>query len=209
MNRSQALELLPDLVLGTLEASQAEAVELLLSQDAELQAEYTALQEDFGCLPASLPPVSPSPRLKERLLESVSKERFAPFAFDLAKYFDLAVEKVREILGRIDDPEAWEMGFMPGVALMHFAGGPQAVGADNGLGKFPPGFHFPFHRHDGPEVMYILQGGIRDSDGKVYTAGMATHRRTDDPHEYQVLEEEELIFAVSHTAFDIIDKDEI
>src|SRR5690606_23856782 len=123
--------LLPEYVLGTLTDEETRQVEAALARSPELVEEVRRMIEAFDAMALSLDPVAPKPATKERLFAALAgPDRFLPFLDDLARYFDLAADKVRALLARIDDPDAWEPGPMPGIQLIHFPGGPNAFAPD-------------------------------------------------------------------------------
>jgi quercetin dioxygenase-like cupin family protein len=204
------LELLPEYVLGTLSDAEVGEVERELAGSEALRREADEIRETFGLLGASLTPIPPPAALKTRLLESVQAERFVPFAVPLTRYFDLAVERVRELLKWMNDPKTeWEMGPLPGIALLHFSGGPKVATADVGFVRLPRGLHFPWHRHTGYEVNFILQGTIRDHDGRLYGPGEVVEKASGTEHEFFVGEEEDLLIGVVlEQGFEIVPKPE-
>jgi cupin domain len=203
---SRALELIPEYVLGHLSDEERAEVERELARSPELRAELAAAIEAYSALADGVPTIAPPAALKKRLLESISapEERFAPFASKVAEYFDLAFDRVRELMRQISDPATeWNPGPLPGILIMDFDGGPRAAAADCGFVKLPPGLHFPWHRHIGLEINYVMRGRIRDWDGTIYGPGEAIEKQAGSEHEFWVLDEEVLL-AVVVEGFDII-----
>jgi anti-sigma factor ChrR (cupin superfamily) len=208
---NRALDLIPDYVLGTLSAEETREVEQAIAASPALQQEADEIREAFGLLAAELPEARPSPDVKKRLLHTVTTEdRLAPFAPALAKYFDLAVDRVREILRWADDKtKDWIDGPMPGIRLLDFDGGPRVATADVGLVWLPAGLHFPWHRHTGYEVNFVLEGHIRDYDGRVYGPGECIDKPAGSEHEFWVVSEGNvLIGVVIESGFEIVEKPE-
>lgn len=156
-------ELLPDFVLGTLAPRERGAVEEHLAACARCARELRAAEEALALFGASLAPEPPPPSLRARLLESTREQSLADA---LARAFDLARDKAAWLLERIADPAGWTAGPLPGMELYHFDAGPRLAGADTGLVRFPAGLRFPKHKHLGPELMLVLQGGFRTDDGR-------------------------------------------
>lgn len=65
-------------VLGNLTGSEIDRFEAALADNPELQAEVDALQSAYDTLPQGLPPVTPPPDLKSKIIESFAAESFAP-----------------------------------------------------------------------------------------------------------------------------------
>jgi len=203
----ELLPLLPEYVLGALSDEERAEVEAELERSPELRAEVSAIEEGFSSLAVALSPVKPSPNVKRRLLEAIAgKERYMPFAAALSGYFDLAIEKVQALIAAIDDPQtAWEQGPLAGIQLMHFAGGPRTATADVGFVKLPAGLHFPWHRHRGSEVNFVMEGTLRDYDGTVYGPGEALVKETGTEHEFFVgTDRDAMIAVVVFEGFDIL-----
>jgi anti-sigma factor ChrR (cupin superfamily) len=152
-------ELLPLYALGILDPGEVAAVERAVATDPRLAAELAAYQETASQL---VTPVAPSPAVKTRLLASVGLGRFEAFAQRLGTLYDVTVEKAREILGLIERPSSWEPQ-IPGVALVHFQGGPAYAAADCGFIRLAPGAIFPPHKHIGDEACVVLEGALRDA----------------------------------------------
>lgn len=174
--------LLPEYVLGGLDPDQIAEVDAGLAKSAALRAELTALQEDLAGLAVALTPVAPSPSVKTRLLASVKAERFVPFVAELAKFCDLAVDKMRDVLRLVDDAKAWGDEMLPGLHIIHFDHGPACFGVDTGLIRLGPDAAFPRHKHLGREVNYVIQGALIDEDGAVYGPGTYLERAEGDSH---------------------------
>jgi hypothetical protein len=207
---SRALELIPEYVLGTLSEAETREVERALEQSPELRAEAAEVREAFGQLASALPQPAPPPNVKQRLMAAVAgEEKYSPFAIPLARYFDLAVEKVRELLKWAQDPKTteWLPGPLPGITLLDFDGGPRVATADVGFVRLPRGLHFPWHRHPGYEINFIIEGSIRDYDGRIYGPGEAVEKAAGSQHEFWVGEDQDLLIAVIiEQGFEIIPK---
>jgi hypothetical protein len=132
--------------------------------------------------------------------------RYRPFLSDLTRHFDLSEARVMQLFHAIDDVAAWEPGPMPGIAVMHFPGGPNALAQDTGFVRLPRGLQFPYHRHLGHEVNYVLEGALRDGDGTLYLPGEAIERAKDTAHEFSVPEEADALIAVVQDGFEFIQK---
>ncbi len=200
----RALELLPEYVLGTLGEEDAKLVEDALEKSPELVAEMRAISDALEAFATTLSPVAPKADTKARLLATMSENRFLPFVDELSRYFDLAVDRVKQVLRMIDDPGAWERGPMPGIDLIHFDGGANAFAADTGFVRFPAGMHFPQHQHQGPELSFVLQGTIIDDDGTIYGPGDAMIKRAGTEHSYDVGDDQDLIIAIAHVGYDVL-----
>jgi hypothetical protein len=199
----RALELLPEYVLGTLSEEDAAVVERALAESPDLVAEMRAISDAYETLAMSLPSVQPKPDTKNRLLSTLSENRFLPFVDELSRYFDLAVDRMKQILRMIDDVAAWEPGPMPGVQLIHFAGGPNAFAPDTGFVRFPAGSIFPHHDHKGPELTYVLAGSFEDSDGKTYGPGDVLIKSPGNPHSLRI-KGEDCIIAIAQVDYDLL-----
>jgi hypothetical protein len=100
--------------------------------------------------------------VKSRLLASIGGGPLERFAQRLGTLFDVTVERAREFLGLIERPASWEQQ-VPGIALVHFDGGPAYAAADCGFIRLAPGAIFPFHKHLGDEACVVLEGALYDA----------------------------------------------
>ena len=151
-------ELLPLYALGMLEPSEAAVVDRAIAGDPALAGELAAYQDAADQI---ITPVVPSPDVKARLLASIGGGRFEAFSDRLAAMFDVGIDRVRELLGLIERPDSWEPQ-LPGIDLVHFAGGAAYANADCGFVRLAVGTTFPPHTHMGDELTIILSGQVKD-----------------------------------------------
>jgi len=162
-------ELLPLYALGILDAEETAEVERAVAADRTLAEELVGYQ---AACDRMVVPVEPSPDVKSRLLASIGAGRFDAFADRMAKLFDVTVARGRELLGLIERAVSWEQQPVPGIALVHFDGGPAYAAADCGFIRLAPGAIFPPHKHLGEEVSILLAGSLRDAtNNRVLHAG--------------------------------------
>lgn len=168
-------DLLPLYALGALDPDEAAAVERAVEADPQLAAE---LDRYFDVAPV----VAPAPDVAARLLASTGGSRFELFSARIAGLFDVTIDRARELLGLIERSVSWEQP-VPGIHLVHVQGGPASAAADCGFVRIDPGCTFPWHTHRGEEVSVILEGSLRDSDGKVLSAGDERVHATGTQHD--------------------------
>jgi anti-sigma factor ChrR (cupin superfamily) len=208
MNR-KALDDLPEYVLGTLPDSERRALEAELAASPELRRELDLVREALGS--AATPAVTesaPAPARSRLLAALVTGDRYSPFLADLCRHFDLAAERVRQLLHAIDDAASWEAGPLPGIQVMHFPAGPGAVAQDTGFVRLPRGLQFPYHRHVGNEVNYVLEGAVRNGDGRLFVAGEAIEMEPGTEHEFSIPEDADALIAVVQAGFEFVPKPE-
>jgi hypothetical protein len=171
---------------------------VLAALDSADDSELAAAAESLAFLSGALPHDPPSAIGRERLLRVIGSgsERWAPFVDRLAQFFDLGVERIREITAKIDDLASWEAGPMPGIELVHFSGGPRLASADTGLVRMPPGLVFPKHRHLGVESILILHGSYTDDAGRTWGPGDLHVSTTDSEHAF-VVSDQGVLYALS------------
>jgi putative transcriptional regulator len=157
--------------------------------DADSNRDHAESGDALAELNELLAPVPPSAQARSRLLLAVSAAplKYAPFFDRLSSFLDLPLDRVQQILTDVNDRARWEAAPLPGVQLMHFAGGPGVAGADVGLVRIEPDYRFPNHRHKGEERLFVLEGGYRDSSGKNYEAGDVQVMQPNTTHDYTVL----------------------
>lgn len=93
------------------------------------------------------------------------RERFAPFANEIARSFNAPLDAVRGALGRIDDPAAWLALPVPGLQVI-----PVCSTSNGGvvIGKLRAGTRIPRHRHRTRELTFVLDGELI-AEGKTHT----------------------------------------
>ncbi len=164
-------ELLPLYALGILDATEATIVERAVAADPSLAAELVSYQQAAERLVGLIvAPVEPPADVKARLLVSAGRGKWERFATRFGSIFDVGVDRARELLGLIERPASWENP-MPGIGLVHFAGGPSTAAADCGFIRIGPGCRFPWHTHNGEEHSIVLAGQLREHGGRVLSAG--------------------------------------
>lgn len=196
--RPDVIERLPAYVLGALPEDEQRELDALVAASAPLQEEVARITEALLGVAEGVPPIEPPDRVRARLLRAVGGvDRFQPFLAEIGRRFDMAVDSVRALLARIDDPAAWEPGPLPFIRLQHFAAGPGVPATDAGLVKVAAGHTFPRHRHLGWELTIVLEGAMREG-GRVYRPGDAVERQADDPHEYVADGARDLVLIAAH-----------
>jgi mannose-6-phosphate isomerase-like protein (cupin superfamily) len=187
-------ELLPLYALGVLDDAEATQVEAAIARDPALALELTAYQDTASGLINPWPAV-PDPGVKARLMASIGESRFERFSGQLAKLYDVTVDRARELLGLMERKASWEHA-MPGLGLVHFDGGPAYAAADCGFIRLTPGTSFPHHTHMGEEVSLILAGEIQDKQtGVIYRAGDEVVKPLDTEHDVVSVGHEDAIYA--------------
>jgi quercetin dioxygenase-like cupin family protein len=176
---------------------------ILLSQAPEtshalpFEEEADSWLDIHGAALASLPAQSPDASARARFLLSLKQaQRFPEFTARIAELAELAEQTVSSLLLAVDTREAWEPGPVPNVALLHFQGGPSRRDAITGFVRVDKGTAFPMHQHVGTEIVVILQGALRDSDGTVHARGEEIELGPGTSHEFSVVGETPLIYLV-------------
>jgi len=186
-------ELLPLYALGVLDPAEAAEVERAVAADPELAAALESYRDTAHALVAVAPFVAPSAEVKTRLMASVGGGRFERFSARVAQVFDVTVDRARELLGLVDRAASWDSP-VPGIGLVHFAGGPACATADCGFVRIEPGCTFPWHTHRGEELSIILAGTLRNYDGRLLQPGDELVQATGTQHELTVAGDEAVIF---------------
>lgn len=201
------IDRLTEYVLGTLPEAERLSVERELAASVDAQREVASIRETLGLLSTQLTPVVPAPRSRTSLLDALNTgARYRPFLDDLMRHFDLPAQRLMQLFDAIDDASSWEDGPLPGISLMHFPGGPNAIAHDTGFVRLPRGLQFPFHRHLGHEVNYVLEGALRDGDGTLYLPGEAIERTPGTSHEFSVPDSADALIAVVQAGFEFVEK---
>ena len=187
-------ELLPLYALDALDADEAQQVERAIAADPTLAAELAAYREAAHQLVSVMPTAVPGHAVKARLMASIGEGRFERFSSRMASLFDVTVDRARELLGLVERDASWQQG-LPGLALVHFPGGPACAHADCGFIRLAPGCTFPWHTHRGEEVSVILAGTLRDHEGRLLRPGDELVQASGSQHEITAHGDEEVIFA--------------
>jgi hypothetical protein len=184
--------------LGVLTPVEAKEIDAHLVGCRSCAGAAAKANEAIAFVALSLAPVTPRPQVRARLLAGAEgKGRLAQWASQLAKFFDLGVEKARGLLDAVDEPAAWEDDTVPGLLLMHFQGGPALAGADCGLIRFPAGIEWPLHKHLGDEQMFVLEGGFVEDGGAEYRAGAILKKAAGTQHSFTIMPDRDCVCAVS------------
>ncbi len=191
---SDIRELLPLYALDALDADEAREVEREIAADPALAAELAAYRDAAHQLASTTPAAVPGRDVKARLMASVGAGPFERFAARMATLFDVTVDRARELLGLIERDASWQQG-LPGLQLVHFAGGPACAHSDCGFVRLAPGCTFPWHKHRGEEVSVILAGTLRDHEGRLLRPGEELVQAQASQHEITAHGDEEVIFA--------------
>ena len=104
-------DILPELLLGTLELPARQAAEQHLAGCERCRAEAARLSPGVEGLMTLMAPVEPPPGVLARVVaEMEGPGRFARFAEKVAAFFDLTREKALAVLESLSDPGAWLPG---------------------------------------------------------------------------------------------------
>jgi len=168
------------------------AEEALMALFPELPSEELVLGDDvdederqrraltFAELGLATAPLAPRPVLRDRLLKAaLGHQRLGELRGRLAALFALDEGATSELVSRMNRPDAWLDGPLPGLSLMPLerAGLGQGLPAGSSalLVRLEPNAIFPEHQHFGDERMLILEGGLSLRDGA--TAAPTTAER--------------------------------
>ena len=158
------------------------------------RAELRALREVLARVALAEAPVLPSPSVLERVMASVAPGRFDGVVDQLARFFDVTRERARALVERMDT--RWLPGPSDGIALQAVKAGPRLAGAWAGFIRLAPGVPFPAHRHLGPESMLVLEGAVRQHDGRVIATGATLDSAPGSAHAFVVADDHECVAAI-------------
>ncbi len=174
-------ELVALYAIDALDPEEASRVAAALAANFELAAELENIREAMHCLGMCVPQMAPSPEIEAQLMASVGSGRFERFANQIARMYDVAIDRARELLGLIERSSAWNHASRD-IGLIHFAGGPSCAGADCGVVRIRAGGFFPLHTHLGEEMSVVVAGVVRDSNGSTYVTGDEIVRQAGTSH---------------------------
>lgn len=171
-------DILLDWLAGGLDESEAVRVEDHLAECAQCRA---ALDKELRLVAAATPASAPP---RGRLLQDATTlARFDQFATQVASLMDVDIDRAREWLANIDDPDVWEDTALGPLDLYHLEGGPAVANCITGFTRLAPGTSFPEHTHLGREYNLVIQGKLRDEHGVVHGPGSLVERDEGTTHE--------------------------
>jgi mannose-6-phosphate isomerase-like protein (cupin superfamily) len=103
---------------------------------------------------------------------------------------------MRELLARIDDPARWIKGEPPIEGYVHFRPGARFAPRHGGFFRMLGGTGFPMHRHEEPELTFVLSGRLRDDKGELYDPGDVLDMPAGSSHALHVPDETPALVAV-------------
>lgn len=162
-------DILPDLLLGTLDAPARREAERHLASCARCRAESARLAPAVQGLARGVTPVEPPPAVLARLVaEMEGPGRLARFADKVARLFDVGRDRALALLESLSDGAVWKPAPMPGVEYVRVEAGPRRAGMETVVARLGPGALFPHHAHDaGDEWSLVLEGGLREEGSGV------------------------------------------
>ena len=196
---SEHISRLFEFALGLLEGSAREELERELDASPELRRELDQVEEALGQVAFAVEPLRPSERIRDSLLAGLDPStRFEGFVERVVAFFDLPVDRAREILSALDDVAggAWEAGPAPGSRVFHLDGGSRVAAADCGLVHVEPGRVFHPHRHIGDEWSLVLQGRAQEDSGRFWDVGDILYKPPGSVHGFRALGDVPFVFAV-------------
>lgn len=133
-------------------------------------------------------PESPDPEVRVRLLAALrGRERWTPFAAEVAQRFMLAPDDAREALQRIEDAQAWRPGLWPGSQLLRT---PALTAVSALIARMPAGLRIAHHRHAARELTFILDGELVEAGSDViHGSGVLLDKACGTAHELTVVGE--------------------
>jgi anti-sigma factor ChrR (cupin superfamily) len=139
--------------LGALTAAEKQDFEANLRSQPELRALVRDLQSTAEALARSVPPVTPPPELRARVLRSVggAAPQTLPFTgpvVDPAFFFIAA-----------NDSSGWKELPVPG-AFLKLLSADRERGYAVLLGRLEAGVRYPAHPHKSPEEIFVLTGDL-------------------------------------------------
>jgi len=150
--------------------------------------------------------VTPSAAVQQRLELSLGSlsDRIAHHLEPLARMADIANDVMAGIVRGLDDVANWLPGPGDGLQVAHVPSGAATANAVVGFVRIAPGDSFPTHRHEGKEIVLVVQGSYRDSDGSIVRAGDVAEREVGSIHSVRALDGPDLIYlAVVDEGIDI------
>jgi putative transcriptional regulator len=182
-------DILPELVMGTLDLASQQAAERHLAGCERCSAEVARLAPVMKGLAALVLPGEVPPGVLPRVMaEMEGPGRFARFADKVARLFDLTREKALAVLESLSDPSAWLPGPTDEIQILPVETGPAKAGMLAAFVRLPPGARFPRHTHHGHEWNLVLEGGLREGSGEETWPGEMLEKAEGSAHDFMALE---------------------
>ena len=182
-------DILPEVLLGTLEASAQQAAERHLAMCERCRAELARLAPSVEGLLSLAPPVPPPAGVLEREVKQMeSPGRFARFAEQVAALFDLSRERALALLESLSEASAWLPGPTDEIQLLPVETGPAKAGMLAAFVRVPPGLRYPRHTHHGHEWNLVVEGGLREDSGREVWPGELLEKENGSVHDFTALE---------------------
>lgn len=182
-------DILPELLLGTVEPSARQAAEQHLAGCEQCRAELARLSPGVEGLAALVVPSEPPPGVLARVVAQMEGPgRFARFVEKVAAFFDLTRERTLALLESLSDPDAWLQGPVEGLQLMPVEAGPAKNGMMAAFVRLAPGVRFPRHTHHGREWNLVLEGGFREDSGHEVWPGELLEKASGSAHDFVAIE---------------------
>lgn len=177
-------DILPDLLLGTLEAPARLHAEQHLGSCARCRDEAARLSPALGGLAAMVTPLEPPPGVLPQLMARMEGPgRFARFADKVAAFFDLGREKALALLESLSQPGVWLPYKEPGVEFVPVEAGPGRAGVLTAFARLAPETRFHHHGHPTREWTFVLEGGLREDSGLQVWPGEVLEKAPGSEHE--------------------------
>jgi putative transcriptional regulator len=182
-------DILPDLLLGTLDLPTRQAAEEHLAGCERCRAEAARLAPAVEGLTALVAPAEPPAGVLARVVGEVEGPgRFARFADKVAAFFDVTREKALVVLESLSDPSVWLPGPTEDIQLLPVETGPAKAGMLAAFVRLPPGSRFPRHTHHGREWNLVIEGGFREDSGAETWPGEMLEKDEGSAHDFVALE---------------------
>lgn len=182
-------DILPELLLGTLDLAERQAAEQHLATCERCRAEADRLAPAVEGMTALVEPVAPPAGVLARVVgEMEGAGRFARFAREVAAFFDLTRERALALLESLSQPDAWLPGPTDDIQMVPVETGPAKAGMLAAFVRLPPGVRFPRHSHHGHEWNLVLQGGFREDSGHEVWPGEVLEKADGTAHDFVALE---------------------
>lgn len=142
----------------------------------------------------SIKEMAPASILKDKLLQEVKKRApYSAYKKEISSMTGVSEDKVIEIFSSMPRTSTWVDGPIPRCRLYPW---PEHSSREviKTLVLMESGSHFPNHEHLGRELVFILQGHFRDSNGKLYSPGEIIEKTAGSSHDFDVCDGLDLVY---------------
>lgn len=174
------------------EAAKRLAADLVVEEELVMQ-EFERLQQVWGALAHTAPPVAPPPGLRDRLMQRVAEEASGVSESTAPR------EALTDFVYIREDEGVWQ-DLAPGISAKFLYTDPD-TDRRTALFRMAPGTYLPPHQHLAVEELFVLSGDCHVAHDRVLRAGDYFRAPAGSRHELTYTEEGTTFISMFHVVF--------